>query len=612
MKTKALLFSVVFLVCFGMLPAQFSNTYQTGFSQTHSGFLIEKFGNSLVNASYLVVSTSYVYSGSSLNTNGVRITAVDNAGNPVWDKKYTNLQGIHCLDLSLDPNNGTFLITGYIYLGGLNRMFVARITSAGNVSGVYYINTGTFTDYYMHGINITTFGGGSVAVTGVATSQPPNSGNVSSQSNQMFLTILDASLNHVSTTFFSHQNFSFNNFRDVPLHITDLPNARMLHITGAAETNMRRRQEGVLNIYFDYAGNYMFEQSFMDMATETAEIGQYSYYDNVYDLIFLLTYKATSHTMGMYAVDPYTGTVLAGSDYYDPSLQLDSIYGLVITKDDVNSPNELFISGYTSHTGIYPNSTMPVFTVSMYIPDLLSGSSGFPALFAYPIDNQNYRNFDFSKDMFSSSSPVLNIPTSLGYTGQMAVMDNTNLVTVSPRYSLSLGGYHPTVSQNFLYYWHACTSDIFPVQYDRCGWDYITPIQPPARTTQVRLGLPGLTTLFTNVYSCSMLFREPAGSVDETKSAETENSVAPVTHKVYPTVVNEASADLTLELTDVAEHKLTVSIYDAAGRRIFQQNANSFAGDNRIIIKAENLAKGLNILHVTGLEKPLVTKILRN
>ena len=624
MKTKPLLLAVAFFFTGTLLRAQFSNTYHSGTSQNHSNFLIEQVGNSsdvLVN--YIAVSTSYANTGMLSPTNGIRITGLDYFGNPVWDRRYTNLSDIHALDITLDPFNGTFLITGYVKLGALNRLFVARVTSNGAVTGMYYVNTGTFNNYHLHGTSVVAFNGGNVAVTGVATALPPTSGNIPFQTNQMFLAILTPTLGHINTTFFAHQSLSLNNYQDVPLHIIDLPRVSQLFITGAAQSNLPGRREAVMNMYFDYSGNFVNELSFMDLSSQRAEIGQYSYYDPFYDLIFLLSYKVNSGMTGVYAVDPYSGSVVAASEFLDPNGLIATMYGLSLNKDNINSPQELFISGYIPDNRLYDPNTMPMFTVSMSIPDLIGGNTGFPVLFAYPDpDNSGYRFFNFSDNMFSSSNPVLDIPTHLGFSPQMAILDNSlNIVMASPRLSQMFDGYHPNVSQNIYYYWQACTNDILTVQYQRSSYNYISRISNLNYSSQTALNLPGATNLPTGVYPCFQFFA-PNGENDGTNeeienNEDTENILGTedpsVTgFRVYPTVVNESSADLMLELTDVSEHELTITIYDAAGRRIFQQNATTFAGDNRITVKAENLAKGLNILHVTGLDKPLVTKILRN
>jgi len=619
MKTRLLLFAMAFLGYCTVIQAQppFSYTYQTGIAQNHSGFIMEK---SLTAAGgYIIVSTMYVNPNPFSPTNGIRITSVDAAGSVQWDRKYTNFPDIHAMDICQDPSSGTYLITGYVLQGAFNRLFIARITQAGVVTGFMYLAVGPFNNYHHHGMSITTYAGGRVAVAGVATRLLPTAANVPGQSNQLFVTVLTPALVHVNTSYTAHQSAGPNNYHEVPLHIMDVPTAGtagFLHVTGAVESNMPGTQEATMNMFFDYNAQYQWEQCIMDPA-EFGEIGQFAYYDNVYNLIYILSYAVSSRMVTVYAVNPAPGGgVIVASRFSDPSFNIYTMYGLTLTKDNVNSPDELFISGYIPDNAIYNPNTMPTFTVSLYIPDLLSGTTGFPALFAYPDpDNSGYRFFDFSNNMFANSNPVLNMPTNLGYTSDMTVLDNNmNIVMATPRFSQMFGGYHPTINQNAFYYWHQCTSDIYSVQYDR--WPFaivprISNLVPQA--TQSRITTPGATPLNWTTYDCSMTFFAPNSQNDENGENTLDNEEQIMTvYKVYPTVVNEASADLTLELTDVADHNLTISIYDAAGRKIFQQNANSVAGNNRIIIKAENLAKGLNILHVTGLEKPLVTKLLRN
>jgi len=602
MKTKVLLIAIAILG-YCNAKAQFSITPRSTVAQNNSGFLIEK--SLSTSGGYIIVNTTYANTGPLSPTNGIRIMEVDNFGSVLWDRKYTSFPHVRVLDICRHPANGTYLITGYVGQAAINRLFIAQIGPAGGVTGFIYYPVGMFSSYHHHGMSITTFNGGSVAVTGVATSLSPVPNNASAQSNVIFVATFTPALTPVNLTYHNHAT---PGYQDIPLHIMDVPSTGYLHVTGSSKSNIPGTLSATMNIFFNYNGNYVWEQSIIDPA-ESGEIGQYAYYDDFYDLIFILSYATPSNMAKVYAVAPTPGVgVLAVSRYNDPSGAIATIYGLTLTKDNVNSPNELFISGYLPDNPIYYPTTMPAFTTSLYIPDLLNIIPGSSPFYTYPNpDNSGYRFFNFSNDMFANSNPVLNMPTNLGYTSQMAVMDNNmNIVMATPRFSQMFGGYHPTISQNSFYYWHACTSLISSVQFDPRPFIEVTDLNPLIQTIFSRSSLLGSTGLPTIIYDCYDFL---APNNENTLSDEDQTMTG---YKLYPTVVNEASADITFEFTDAASHNLTISIYDAAGRKIFQQHAGSNAGENRIIIRAENLAKGMNIIHVTGLEEPLTTKILRN
>jgi len=616
MKTRSLLFAAAFLG-FGMATqAQFSNTYQFGNSRSTSGYVIENYQNQITGQEgYIVVSTSYSNSGTLSPTNGIRITVVNLSGLPIWERLYTNLPNIHSFDVCPDRTTNSYLFTGYVFQGGINRLYIGRVNAnTGAVTGAFYVAGGTFAGYNFHGLSITTYNQNQIAVCGVATKAPPTWANAPGQTNEMFLARFNSNLTPQvnPVTLFDHMGV-WPNYYEVPISITDVPNVGWLHLTGSCLSNTPGKQEAVLSIFFDYSGNYVCESSFMDMSTQDAEIGQYNYYDPVYKLIYILTYKPNSRSMGVYVVDPTNcSMVKAGVDFKDQSGKLYNIHGLCITKDNTNAPDEIFISGYVPDNGVYDPNHMPLFTTEIKIPDLINCQSNQPPFFVYDIDNSGYRGFDFSNEMFANSNPVLTIPSSIGYTPQMAVIDrNRNNVLASPRVSYMFGGYHPTVTQNVGFFFNDCYGDQYPVEYNCCHFDYVDRITHLYRDPTSRVTLSGFTSYSASYYKCGTFFEPNSGNDQAEENTLGSDDAADSRFKVYPTLVSEANATLILELTDAAAHEIAIRIYDVSGKLLYQQNGNTTAGSNRIEVRAQNLAPGVNIMHVSGLEKPVITKIVR-
>jgi len=594
--------------------AQFSTSYQFQNSQNTSGYAIEYFRDqSSGREGYIVVSTSYQNTGTLAPTNGVRITVVDMSGTPMWERLYTNMPDIHGFDICPDPNNNAYLFTGYFRQANNNRMYVGRVNAAtGAVTGAFYVATGQFNTYNFHGLSITTNSQGQIAITGAATRFAPTPPNAGAQTNEMFLTLLTPTFAHMTTTLFDHIGDA-NNYEEVPLSITDVPNMGWYHITGSCQTNIPGRPTGVLSIFFDYAGNYMCESSFMDMSTQDSEIGQYNYFDPVHKLIYILTYKANSRSMGIYMLDPNDcSNIQTGLEFKDPNGVLYNIQGLCITKDNTFSPDQIFISGYIPDNGVYDPNHMPLFTTEVKVDDLRDCKSNQPPFFVYDIDNSGYRFFDFSNNMFANSNPVLPMPSSIGYTPQMAVIDPyRNNVLASARWSYMFAGFHPTVTQNLNYYENDCYQERFEMEYHCCHFDRLDRISNLYFEPQSRINLNGYTSYFPDYYKCGSFFQPNSENDQNEGNTLGSDDAANSRHNVYPTVVSEANATLWLELTDAAAHEIAIRIFDVSGKLLYQQNGNTTAGSNRIEVRAQNLAPGVNIMHVSGLEKPVITKILR-
>ena len=596
--------------------AQFSNTYQFQVSQNTSGYVIENYRNSAGQEGYIVVSTSYRNTGTISPTNGVRVTVVDLNGIPIpgMERLYTNLPNIHAFDICPDPTTNSYLFTGYVMQGNLNRLYIGRVNAnTGVVTGAFYVAGGTFTGFNFHGLSITTYNQNMIAVCGVATKAPPTGQNAPGQTNEMFLARFNSNLTPVgSVTLFDHMG-TWPNYYEVPLSITDVPNVGWLHLTGSCLSNTPGKQEAVFSAFLDYNGNFVCENSFMDKSTQDAEIGQYNYYDPVYKLIYILTYKVNSRTMAVYVVDPNDcSAIRPGLEFKDQTGLLYNIYGLCLTKDNQNRPDELFISGYIPDNGVYDPNHMPLFTTEIKIPDLLNCQNNQPPFVVYDIDNSGYRFFDFSNEMFASTNPVLNIPSSIGYTPQMAVIDRyQNNVLASARVSYMFGGYHPTVTQNNNFFHNECYEEHYPVEYYCADVERVDRITHLYQDPTSRVAMNGYTSYMPNYYKCTTFFQPNSGNDQTEENTLGSDDIANENYRVYPTVVSEANATLWLELTDASEHEIAIRIYDVSGRLLYQQNGNTTAGSNRIEVRAQNLAPGVNIMHVHGLDKPLITKILR-
>lgn len=627
MRTQKLFITTLLLTLTTYAVAQFSNTYQVGSSRNNSGFVIENFVDNSGVSGFITACASYNNGAIGSVTSGIRVTAVDNAGTVIFDRRYFNSNTeIRCFDIYRRAATNTYLITGYVRLGGLNRAFVFEINAAGTLLQRKYlpITVPSFSASYTHGISMIEYGGMGYAVTGFVSLLEPTAANEPVQQHKCFLALLDYNLNYVNTTLFEHTSTTVNNSGDVPLHITDVPSAGGLHITGSCQSNTTGRDEAVLNIMFDYTGALMWENSFMDLNTEDVEIGQFSHYDADYDLLYLLSYKYNSRTIGLYAIDPYSGIIISAMHYLDPNQIIYTLYGLTLTKDPAGTNiDDLYITGYIIGSSAFPQTGSfgyPVFTTSMYIPDLLSGTPNATTLYAYDIDMTQYGSFNFSanNNMLASDNTVLHIPTCLGFATQMAVASNDMIAIASPRLSYTFGRYHPTVSLHTTHFNDICYTYNQVMKYDNSYPSSVPPcvIQPVTYTT---VNLPGALTSFApSVYPCYSAFLQETGNTEaedlytgalvQTLGTEEENTGA---FRFYPTIVNEAAATFYLDMPQSKDARLEVSIYDMSGRMVYQYQTNVTNGQQQITIKAENLSPGMNIVHINGTGKPIVQKVIR-
>jgi len=612
MKNRLLILAAAFLGMGSAATAQFGNSYFSGATRNNSGFVIEHFVQTSGAPGYITATTCYPAPGSP--TNGIRVIATNTAGGLVFDRKFTSFTDIHVMDICRDAATNTYLGTGYLFIGGAYRPFIVRMTAAGTlVAARYYIPAAPYNTYHFQALSITPFNGNQFAIVGFGTPLQPTQANASAQTNQqMFITLVDINLNQIATTGFNHVITFNNNILDVPIHVTDVPGIG-LHVTGAMQANIPGRAEGVLNVMFDYGGNMMWEQSFIDLTSEDVEIGQYSYYDSYWGLLYVLSYKYNSRTVGVYAVDPSTGWILSGSDYSDPLGQLHDIYGLSITKDDVSMPDELFITGYVIFSSGYPwssTSRLPVFTTKMNIIDLIVGTSNTVNFNMYDIPNDQYRFFNFSNHMLASTNTVIRVPTNLGFTPQMAILDpaSQDIIISSPRISNMFGGWHPTITQHTAYYNDACSMYTQPINYDFC-MPGLTPLANyyPYSFSPITLPSP-VTMLPSTPYGCGAIFTPNSGEDENMLGTDVEESVS---YRIYPTLVSASDPTLYLELSDAKDSEIQISIYDASGRLLHQLNRSVFAGDTRIEIPADNLAPGMNVIRINGLDKPVTQKIMR-
>lgn len=627
MKTKILFLTAACLFTLTGLRAQWGNSYQVATSRNNQGFVIENFVTTGGIPGYITACTSYNNGAAGSVTSGIRITAVTNAGAVVWDRRfYNNNTEIRVFDIYRQAATNRYVVVGYTRTGGLNRAFVLQFSAAGAVITTRFLpivspNFGAASSW-VHGISITEFNGTGYAVTGFITNQLPTAAASATQRNECFLALVDYNLNYINTTLFAHNSMVGNNRGDVPLHITDVPGVG-LHITGGCESNLPGRAEAVLNIMFDYNANLLWENSFMDLNTEDVEIGQFSYYDNIYGVLYLMSYKYNSRTVAVYAIDPASGAVISALTLFDPNQVIQNLYGLTLTKDDINSPDNLYITGYVISSMNFPQTNVfgyPVFSTSIFIPDLIGGTANTTNLFVYDIQMPNYGSFNFASNnnMLGSNNTILRIPTNLGFATQMAVADQDRIVISSPRFSNLFGQWHPTITQHTTYFNDACYAYSQVYKYDLSNWGPVPPaILFPSQYATVNLPCVVLN-LAPNVYPCSAFFIQAPDNLQQTNNEE-ENTTFTLGeeelltgYRFYPTLVNQSSAELYLEMPQDKDRAIEVSIYDMSGRLLHQYNSSVFAGQNQTLIRAENLAPGVNIVYIQGLDKPVVQKVVRN
>jgi len=611
MKVK-LLVSACALLCLGSASAQFNNAYIAGQSPNNSGFSIEQFGGVSTRPLFGAAMTSYKSRSEYSSTNGVRIIGFDFTGTTLYDKLYPLSEDMQSFDMCQGTRGWeyTYLTTGYANLNGLNQMFILQVKGDNGslVNSRYYTFTGPYKDYHMQGLSITPYDDG-YAVVGFATRSYPTPSDAPFQTQEMFIASFDADLNPRWITLFDYR-LANANFRDMAMHVTNVPGLGF-HITGACESNLSNGYEAVLNMMVAYDGTISWENSILDVDYEKAEIGQYSIYDPRYDMIFMLTYKASSANIGVYAVDPYTGSIIGrGARFWDPNGYIRVLYGLRIDHDPINS-DDLLINGYVvkGDETIFPTLSgggMPTFLTSINIQNLLNSNSGGSRLMVYENPNAPYRLFNFSNNLLANSNPVLNIPSSIGYNPQMALTQGDANMMVSPvLLPTTAVMFQPDISRHTNLYEDPCVLFVMDVKYEPCRYVYTPLIRKDEDRLDYQLYRDVVEPRYATIECRDFL--SPRSSEAETDLEQPAGET-----RLYPTLVHEAISTLTLEFTADDSREIAVTIYDASGRLIGQVNKISVPGANKLEIRAENLATGVNLVKVTGLSQPFVQKVIRN
>ena len=110
------------------------------------------------------------------------------------------------------------------------------------------------------------------------------------------------------------------------------------------------------------------------------------------------------------------------------------------------------------------------------------------------------------------------------------------------------------------------------------------------------------STEFFNDYQACYNFVIGLTSIKENQTSNNLNM------QVYP---NPFSNKTTIETNSVSNKPLSISVYDVAGKKVFDGNHSSFCSDDRITLNLENLESGIYTLIVTDGVRKSYQKIVK-
>ncbi len=368
----------------------------------------------------------HVFAGTLFDPNNndatdIHVALLSELGKPFWERVFDSGGNERCFNIAHAP--GGYVLTGFVEVGGLNKLYLLRLDLGGNV-----VFQNRYDDLalgqHSHGLSVvhTPVDNGFIIAGFIS------SGFGSSDAKQAMVVKTDALGIPIWERYFDSPNLGsdYNMAENVEV-IPPVPGAGFpggYFVTGSTNAPVLDfnfvqigTAQGVLALMLDGAGTPLWDSSFFSQNPVFAndlEVGADSRFDPLTNEIFLLSNNTELHNCALTALDLGGGITKAWG--FGPT---DNYVGLSIV--DFPDPNRLVISGMVRSVNFtvpdgqgvptaYFNNTVPFLTA-------VSKDSAFPSWSVfYPIPSSGYVGHGGFFSAFNGQQPNILTPKAGAWT----------------------------------------------------------------------------------------------------------------------------------------------------------------------------------------------------